>query len=102
MVSKSKQAWTVGSVVKVGFVAGLTVIAAVATPGDGAPDAYVLTRAEQFYSFVPHNGLTKITFETAGHMISAGKFHAEKAAQAAIAKAANESRHAAQVAALLA
>jgi hypothetical protein len=56
---KAKQNWTVGGVVKVGFLT-LTVVAAVATPGDFAPDAYVLTNASgTFYRFVPHNGLVK-------------------------------------------
>ena len=58
MISKSKQAWEVGEMVKVGFLT-LRVLAKVATPGDFKPDAYVLTnaKADKFYRFVPHNGL---------------------------------------------
>ena len=58
MISNSKQNWEVGATVKVGFMS-LEVVAAVATPGDYKPDAYVLTNKAhtKFYSFVPHNGL---------------------------------------------
>lgn len=94
MISNSKQQWTVGQIVKVGFVAGLEVVAAVATPGDYAPDAYVLSRKEQFYSFVPHKGLSKITAAEARVMVEAGKQHAERLAAAAVAKAAASARHA--------
>lgn len=54
----SKQNWSVGETVKVGFMS-LTVCAKVATPGDYLPDAYALTNkgATKFYRFVPHNGL---------------------------------------------
>lgn len=65
MISNSKQNWTIGSTVKVGFLA-LTVIAAIATPGDFKPDAYILKSTKgQYYKFVPHNGLQKITAEEA-------------------------------------
>lgn len=86
MIKKTKQAWEVGQQVKVGFLAGLTVIAAVATPGDFAPDAYVLLRGEQFYSFVPHNGISKISADEAREMVAEGK--RQKAA--AEAKAAQQ------------
>lgn len=58
MISKSKQAWEIGEMVKVGFMA-LRVMAKQATPGDYKPDAYVLANkdASKFYRFVPHNGL---------------------------------------------
>jgi hypothetical protein len=59
MVKNSKQNWTVGGVVKVGFLT-LTVVAAIPTPGDWMPDAYALTNGKgTFYRFVPHNGLTR-------------------------------------------
>lgn len=93
MVSNSKQAWVVGEVVKVGFMTGMTVVAAVATPGDFAPDAYVLSRNNQFYSFVPHSGLTKIGLVEAREMVANAKLQAEQAAAAAIAKAAEFARH---------
>lgn len=57
MIQWTKQTWDVGATVKVGFMT-LKVLAAVPTPGDYAPDAYVLTDATgtRFYRFVPHNG----------------------------------------------
>jgi hypothetical protein len=68
MITKSKQQWEVGQTVKVGFLSGLIVLAKVPTPGDCAPDAYLLARGEKFYSFVPHNGLTGIDFNEARQM----------------------------------
>jgi hypothetical protein len=59
--ARAKQTWQVGDIVKVGFVAGLEVVAKVATPGDGLPDLYALWQpsTNRFYQFVPHNGLTR-------------------------------------------
>lgn len=71
MIKNTKQAWEIGQVVKVGFVAGLTIVAKVPTPG--APDAYVLVRGESVYSFVPHNGLTKISQDDARVMVASAK-----------------------------
>ena len=88
MIRKTKQSWEKGQVVKVGFLAGLTVIAAVATPGDHAPDAYVLLRGEQFYSFVPHQGLSKISAAEAREMVAEGKRQEELLASRAADKAA--------------
>lgn len=88
MIRKTKQSWEVGQQVKVGFLAGLTVIAAVATPGDYAPDGYVLLRGEQFYSFVPHNGLSKISAPEAREMVAEGKRQQELAAARAAKQAA--------------
>lgn len=59
MITRTKQNWTIGQTVKVGFMT-LTVMAAVATPGDWKPDAYILQCGYTLYSFVPHNGLTKL------------------------------------------
>jgi hypothetical protein len=59
MINNSKQRWEVGQTVKVGFMS-LTVLAAIATPGDYKPDAYILFSKEKFYQFVPHNGLTRL------------------------------------------
>jgi len=58
MITKSKQVWAVGEMVKVGFM-NLRVMAAQKTPGDYLPDAYILANrdATKFYRFVPHNGL---------------------------------------------
>lgn len=88
MIKKTKQAWEVGQQVKVGFLAGLTVIAAVATPGDHAPDAYVLLRGEQFYSFLPHNGISKISADEAREMVAEGKRQQAAAEARAAAQAA--------------
>lgn len=57
----NKQTWNIGDIVKVGFVANLIVEEKVNTIGDGKPDLYVLRSLsnDRFYSFVPHNGLTR-------------------------------------------
>ena len=62
MITTSKQNWQVGETVKVGFLS-LRILAAVPTPGDYAPDAYVLTnlKNDKWYRFVPHNGLTSFS-----------------------------------------
>lgn len=59
MIKNSKQNWSVGSTVKVGFLT-LVVLASVDIK-DGMPDIYLLERAGQFYEFIPHNGLNKVT-----------------------------------------
>jgi len=58
MISNSTQTWEVGESVKVGFLS-LRILAKVATPGDYAPDAYVMCNkaGDKFYRFVPHKGL---------------------------------------------
>lgn len=73
MIKKTRQKWEAGEVVSVGFMK-LVVKAAVATPGDYAPDAYILANmaGSQLYRFVPHNGLTKITQDE----IEAGEIYA--------------------------
>ncbi|KJK22099.1 hypothetical protein UB46_23570 [Burkholderiaceae bacterium 16] len=82
-MSKAKQSWEVGQQVKVGFLAGLTVIAKIPTPGF-APDAYVLVRGEQFYSFMPHNGISKIDHAEARDLVAQAKrMHAAAEARAA-------------------
>lgn len=60
MIKNSKQLWEIGQSVKVGFMTGLIVFAQIPTPGDFAPDAYILTRNGTYYKFVPHNGLTRL------------------------------------------
>lgn len=57
----SKQAWEVGEMVKVGFISGLEVVAKCPTPGDYAPDAYVLYqgKTDRHYRFVPHRGIER-------------------------------------------
>lgn len=60
-LGKPRQDWTVGEVVKIGFVEGLEIIKKIATPGDFKPDFYVLWQAKtnRFYAFQPHFGLTR-------------------------------------------
>ena len=101
MITKSKQVWTVGAAVKVGFLSNLVVVAAVHTPGDYAPDAYILSRNNQFYSFVPHNGLSKIDADQAQQMISDSNAYSAKCAAAAIAKADLAARHSALINSLM-
>lgn len=102
MINKTKQVWAVGSTVKVGFMAGLLVLAAVPTPGDYMPDAYLLSRNNQFYSFVPHNGLTKIDESEARQMVADAKKQANYAAADALAKAQQAARHSEVVVQLMA
>ncbi len=58
---KARQDWQPGEIVNVGFLRGLEVIRKVPTPGDHAPDAYVLWQsdANRFYRFVPHRGIER-------------------------------------------
>ncbi len=60
MITKTKQDWSIGSVVKVGFLS-LRVTGARAEY-DGLPDIYELESLDQTkqYEFIPHNGLTRI------------------------------------------
>lgn len=90
MINRTKQDWTTGQTVKVGFLS-LIVKAAVATPGDYAPDAYILVNkaGTQLYKFVPHNGVEKITTDEARDLIATAERHAARVAAQAIAKAAS-------------
>jgi hypothetical protein len=90
MVSNSKQNWTVGNTVKVGFLV-LVVKAAIATPGDYLPDAYILTNVTgtKLYKFVPHNGLQSITVADARELMAIAEAHAARVAAQAIAKASS-------------
>lgn len=59
MIKNSKQDWSIGSTVKVGFLT-LKVIA-VRAEKDYLPDIYTLESAKgKKYEFIPHNGLTAI------------------------------------------
>ncbi|KVC81398.1 hypothetical protein [Burkholderia ubonensis] len=93
MITKSKQDWSVGATVKVGFLS-LTVKAAIATPGDFAPDAYILVNkaGTQLYKFVPHNGIEKISPFEAREMIAEAQAHANRVAAKAIAQAQQTAR----------
>jgi len=88
MIKKTRQAWDIGATVKVGFLT-LVVKAAIATPGDYLPDAYILVNqaGTQLYKFVPHNGVEKIDPLKARELIADAKLRAERLATAAIEKA---------------
>lgn len=59
MITRTKQNWEVGQVVKVGFMS-LEVVASEAVK-DFMPDQYLLkSNKDIYYVFIPHNGLTKI------------------------------------------
>jgi len=59
MITRSKQNWSIGEWVKVGFMK-LKVIGARAEK-DGMPDIYELESATgKKYEFIPHNGLYAI------------------------------------------
>lgn len=62
MITRSKQTWEVGKVVKVGFMT-LRVTDKEPTPGDYMPDAYRLESLDgsKRYRFVPHNGLERVS-----------------------------------------
>ncbi len=103
MVSNSKQRWEPGQQVRVGFLT-LTVRAAVATPGDGRPDAYLLTNAAgtQLYRFVPHHGVEKIDLVAAREMLDAAKASAARQTARALTKAQDDARATGDIDALLA
>ena len=59
MISRTKQNWSIGEWVKVGFMK-LKVVGARAEK-DGMPDIYSLESANgKKYEFIPHNGLYAI------------------------------------------
>lgn len=61
MITRTRQDWTIGAVVKVGFLS-LRVVGARATPGDYRPDVYELESLDgsKRYEFTPHHGLERI------------------------------------------
>ena len=102
MISNTKQQWWPGQQVRVGFL-NLTVRAVAATPGDGRPDAYLLSNAAgtQLYRFVPHHGLEKIDLGEARAMLDAAKAHAARTGAIALAKAQADARATRAIDALL-
>lgn len=103
-MSKSKQDWTVGQNVRVGFLS-VAVVARLEATGDGNPGAYILTNGTQLYSFVPHNGVSKITDEQAVAMCEESKrITAARAAraQAQVARVASNSAMCARLQAIAA
>ena len=60
MITRTKQNWDNGSIVKVGFMT-LRVLS-VRAVFDGLPDIYTLESLDRSikYEFIPHNGLTRL------------------------------------------
>jgi hypothetical protein len=88
MIRNSTQKWEVGQTVRVGFLS-LVVRAKVATPGDGMPDAYLLTNAagDRLYCFQPHCGCRAIDVNEARELMDTAQRHAARAATQALARA---------------
>jgi hypothetical protein len=59
-ITRSKQNWSIGATVKVGFLT-LRVLSVEAVV-DGMPDIYTLESLDgsKLYEFIPHNGLNRI------------------------------------------
>jgi hypothetical protein len=59
-ITNSRQDWSTGSIVKVGFLK-LRVVSVEAVI-DGLPDIYTLESLDgrKHYEFIPHNGLSRI------------------------------------------
>lgn len=101
MITKTSQKWTAGQTVKVGFMT-LVVKAAVATPGDGAPDAYLLANqaGTQLYKFVPHSGCSKVSVAEARELMNTAWAAAQRGTAQALAKARRDADAAQAVGAL--
>ena len=61
MIKNTTQDWSVGNVVKVGFLK--LRVQAVQAVKDGLPDIYTLTnlKGTKTYQFIPHHGLEDVT-----------------------------------------
>lgn len=61
MITRTRQNWTVGSTVRVGFLR-LRVLASIATPGNYRPDEYALESLDgrSWYRFTPHHGIVRV------------------------------------------
>ena len=72
MIRRTKQDWTPGNAVKVGFLT-LEVVEAIPTPGDGRPDDYRLWNINtgKKYTFTPHHGLSAGWFDAQGCEVAA-------------------------------
>lgn len=63
MITRTKQDWAVGKMVKVGFMQ-LEVVKAGLDFYDSIPDVYILKNSKGiYYEFIPHNGLKKCEIE---------------------------------------
>ena len=67
MITRTKQDWTPGETVKIGFMV-LEVVAVIPTPGDYRPDDYRLwnPKSGAKYTFTPHHGLAKGWYDANG------------------------------------
>lgn len=60
MITTTRQDWSIGQTVRVGFLT-LTVVGVRLTPGDGRPDVYELEGPRGArYEFTPHFGLARL------------------------------------------
>jgi len=61
MITNSKQKWTQGNIVQIGFCR--LVVESIRAVKDGMPDIYTLTSLDgkKTYEFIPHNGLRLVT-----------------------------------------
>ncbi|QMV32397.1 hypothetical protein 8G_00003 [Ralstonia phage Hyacinthe] len=100
MIKNSKQDWSTGSIVRIGFMS-LTVVAAIPTPGDSRPDSYVLASKTAFYRFTPHHGVEKISADEARELVESAKREAAKMAASAVDNARKQSAHSAVLAQLM-
>lgn len=98
MIKRTQQNWNIGSTVKVGFLS-LTVKAAIATPDDFKPDAYILSNAAgtQLYKFVPHHGVEKVSAAEAAGLLAVARRDAQRQAERAIALAQKQAQNAAAI-----
>lgn len=61
MIHHTRQNWSLGSTVRVGFLR-LRVIAIIPTPANHRPDEYALESLDgrAFYRFTPHHGVVRV------------------------------------------
>jgi hypothetical protein len=92
VIRNSKQKWEVGQTVKQGFLS-LVVMAAIPTPGDGLPDAYVCTNSEgdKLYEVIPYNGYRRIDLSEARELFESARKVAKQVATRATERAAHAS-----------
>lgn len=71
MITRTRQDWTIGSTVKVGFLR-LRVLGTIATPGNYRPDEYALESLDgtAFYRFTPHYGIARVNDRAAALSVS--------------------------------
>lgn len=58
-IKSTKQDWSVGKIVNVGFMKGFKV-EEICVVKDFLPDIYILSRHGKHYEFIPHNSLTLV------------------------------------------